>query len=104
MTTPIKSPLATQKASLATQRHAEVPPVDSMSLEVERALHGSSHCGLRAVRCHYADGRVTLSGEVVSYYLKQVAQTIVGRMPQVQRVYNQLRVVGFDKNKIILER
>ncbi len=39
---------------------------------------------------------MTLSGDVVSYYLKQIAQTIVGRLPQVQRVHNQLRVVASD--------
>ncbi len=93
MTTPTK-------ASSATPRHSEVLPIDSMSLEVERALHGSSHCGLRRVRCQFVDGSVTLSGVVVSYYLKQIAQTIVGRLPQVRRVYNQLRVVGFDKKHL----
>jgi osmotically-inducible protein OsmY len=92
------------KASSVTQRRIEAPPIDSMSLEVERALHGSSHCGLRGVRCRFADGSVTLSGDVVSYYLKQIAQTIVGSLPQVQRVYNQLRVVGLDKNRKSLDR
>jgi osmotically-inducible protein OsmY len=42
------------------------------------------------------NGCVTLTGEVASYYLKQVAQTIVGRLPQVEQVNNELRVVGFD--------
>ena len=93
MTTPTE-------ASSATRRYNEVPPIDSMSLEVERALHGSSHCGLRGVRCQFVDGSVTLSGVVVSYYLKQIAQTIVGRLPHVRRVHNQLRVVGFDEKHL----
>ena len=75
-------------------RRSDSPAVDSVSREVERALHSSSHCGLRSVRCTYVDGRVTLKGEVASYYLKQVAQTIVGRLANVLNVDNQLRVTG----------
>ncbi len=80
-------------------RHTDVPPVDSVSDEAVRALHGSSHCGLRYVQCTYADGCVTLSGEVASYYLKQVAQTIVGKQANVSNVDNQLRVVGTEANR-----
>ncbi len=87
MTTPAKP-------TLVAQLQSSKAPVDTLGREVERALHGSSHCGLRAVRCHFTDGSVTLSGEVASYYLKQIAQTIVGRLPYVQRVHNQLCVVG----------
>ena len=77
-------------------------PVDrreSVSEEVERVLRGSSHCGLRKIRCRFADGVATLSGEVSSYYLKQVAQTIVGQMPQVVQVRNELRVVGINSTR-----
>ncbi len=84
------------KPSSARGRHDGPPPIESMSVEVQRVLHSSSHCGLRCVRCKFADGVVTLSGEVVSYYLKQVAQTIVGRLPQVRQVRNELRVVRVD--------
>ena len=77
-------------------RRSDPKAVDSASREVERALHSSSHCGLRTVRCTYIDGRVTLNGEVASFYLKQIAQTIVGRLANVLSVDNQLRVCGRD--------
>ena len=82
------------QAFSAGGRPDDAPPVDSDRQEVERALRGSSHNGLRTVRCQYVDGRVTLNGEVASYYLKQVAQTIVGRLANVSSVDNQLLVAG----------
>ena len=82
------------QAFSADGRPSDTPPVDANRQEVERVLRGSSHCGLRTVRCQYVDGRVTLNGEVASYYLKQVAQTIVGRLANVSSVDNQLLVAG----------
>lgn len=83
--------------------HARPTPVDGgrdrppfaepTSAEIERVLHSSSHVGLRGVRCRFADGVVTLSGQVASFYLKQVAQAIVGRLPAVRQIRNELRVV-----------
>ncbi len=93
MTTPAK-------VSSANGRRDAAPEVDSASLEVERALRSSSHCGLRKVQCKFSDGNATLSGEVMSYYLKQIAQTVVGRLPQVTHVNNQLRVVEFDNPQV----
>jgi osmotically-inducible protein OsmY len=84
------------KPSSASGRRDGPPPIESMSVQIERALHGSSHVGLRNVRCKFADGVVTLSGMVVSYYLKQVAQTIVGRLPQVRQVHNEVHVARHD--------
>ena len=87
------------KPSAASGGRDTSPPVESESLEVERALRGSSHCGLRRVRCSIVDGSVTLSGEVASFYLKQIAQTIVGRLPQVRQVKNELHVVGIESTR-----
>ncbi|MCU0960067.1 MAG: BON domain-containing protein [Pirellulaceae bacterium] len=73
--------------------HDRPPLLESTSVEIERALHSSSHVGLRSVRCQFADGVVTLSGQVASFYLKQVAQAIVGRQPTVKQIRNELRVL-----------
>lgn len=85
--------------SSAGGRRSDPPPVESVSKEVQRALRCSSHCGLHSLRCNCVKGHVTLSGEVASYYLKQIAQTIVGRLASVSSVDNQLRVVGRDANR-----
>ncbi len=74
----------------------DMSAVETIVRDVERALRGSSHCGLHSVRCSCVDGRVTLTGEVASFYLKQLAQTIVAHLDKDSGVDNQLRVVGHD--------
>ena len=66
--------------------------------EVEFLLRGSSHCELRQVTCRFADGVATLSGQVSSYYLKAIAQTIVRNHPAVTRVINRLHVTDRQSN------
>lgn len=44
------------------------------------------------VTCEFHDGVVTLDGRVRSFYLKQVAQTIVGKLERVEQVVNNLVV------------
>jgi osmotically-inducible protein OsmY len=84
-------PAHTKPPSVSARRGG-ASPAESVGLEVERALRNSSHSGLRHVRCKYVDGNVTLTGEVPSFYLKQVAQTIVRQFSQVRRVSNELAV------------
>lgn len=60
----------------------------------ERRLRESAYHDLRFVSCHFRDGVVTLSGRVPTYYLKQVAQTVVGKLEQVDKVVNNLDVSG----------
>ncbi len=76
----------------ATGNHDRPSRLESTCVEVERALSSSSHIGLRRVRCRCTDGVVTLSGQVTSFYLKQVAQAIVGRLPAVRQIRNELSV------------
>ena len=61
---------------------------------VEKQLRESAYLDLRFVSCQFCDGVVTLSGRVPSYYLKQVAQTVVGKLDQVDQVVNNLDVSG----------
>jgi osmotically-inducible protein OsmY len=65
-------------------------------LLVDRAkalLHGSSHQALRSVSCVYYAGILRLRGWVPSYYLKQVAQSLLLSMEEAPQVQNEL-VVG----------
>jgi osmotically-inducible protein OsmY len=66
------------------------------ALLVNRAkalLHGSSHRALRSVSCVYYAGVLRLQGSVPTYYLKQVAQSLLLSMEEAPRVQNEL-VVG----------
>jgi hypothetical protein len=46
--------------------------------QARRRLHLSSHQQIRQIRCDMRDGYLTLRGRVPSYYLKQLAQELVG--------------------------
>ena len=60
----------------------------------QRRLKESAYLDLRFVSCQFRDGVVTLSGHVPTYYLKQVAQTVVGQLEQIDQVVNNLDVSG----------
>jgi hypothetical protein len=65
-------------------------------LLVERAkalLNGSSHRALRSVSCVYYAEVLRLRGSVPSFYLKQVAQSLLLSMKEAPQVQNDL-VVG----------
>jgi osmotically-inducible protein OsmY len=41
---------------------------------------------------HYADGILTLRGQLPSYYLKQVLQTVLAGMQGVAQIHNRVEV------------
>ena len=71
------------------------PPSAEAAL-VERArarLQGDSH-RLNNVACDYHRGALRLRGEVPTFYLKQVAQTLVRRLEGVGEINNRLEVAA----------
>jgi osmotically-inducible protein OsmY len=58
----------------------------------EGLLRNSAYLALRRVRCEFHDGTATLNGRLPSYYLKQVAQTLVAQMAGVNAVINHIEV------------
>jgi osmotically-inducible protein OsmY len=65
---------------------------DAVAEEAERILMGSPYRHLRRVRCSYHDGILTLHGHVPSFFLKQMAQSVVSRVDGVRRVNNEIKV------------
>ncbi len=57
-----------------------------------RQLRETGYPALTTVSCHYHEGVLILRGCVPSYHLKQVAQTVVAQLPEVQQVVNRLTV------------
>jgi len=49
---------------------------------------------LRELRCQVDGGTVVLSGAVSSFFLKQMAQAVILRLEQVERVRNLIEVCG----------
>ncbi|MFO7907196.1 MAG: BON domain-containing protein [Planctomycetota bacterium] len=64
--------------------------------QVRRALAHSCHFTRhwREIACEYEDGVLTLRGSVPSFYLKQVLQSIVKKVPRVDRIENRVDVVS----------
>lgn len=59
---------------------------------IQCALRDCGYRDLRGLRCEYQDGTATIRGHVGSYFLKQMAQAVVGRVPGVTCINNQLHV------------
>jgi osmotically-inducible protein OsmY len=57
-----------------------------------RKLHASGHPALRKVACRFDGGVLTLQGQAPSFYLKQLAQSLVASIDEVRLVDNQLEV------------
>jgi len=64
----------------------------SLLRQVRRVLRGTGYLALRQIDCRVENGVVQLSGDVPSFYCKQIAQTAVLALKRVRRVENCLRV------------
>lgn len=65
---------------------------NDVAAEAAAELQRSSHAALRQIACDVRDGVLTLSGQVPSYYEKQIAQSLVRiRLPNVE-IRNELEV------------
>jgi osmotically-inducible protein OsmY len=60
--------------------------------EVSQQFLGSGHLRLRTVKIAEDHGSVVLSGQVPSFYLKQLAQSIAVTVPGVGAIQNELTV------------
>ncbi len=56
------------------------------------ALQNSPYWAIRRVRCQFHEGQLTLHGQVPTFYLLQVAQELVCRLPGVEVVENRIVV------------
>jgi osmotically-inducible protein OsmY len=63
-----------------------------LAAKAETCLKVAQYLDLRHISCRCRDGVVTLRGRVPTYYMKQMAQILVGSLEGVQRVSNELLV------------
>ena len=76
-----------------TTSSATVPRAETgQDQHIEQALLATGHRIPCAVRVSSRDRSVTLRGRVPSYYLKQLAQSVVLTAPGVRRLRNELAV------------
>ena len=63
-----------------------------VEVEARSRLRRSGHRQLHLVSCEFREGVLTLCGQVSSCYLKQLAQTLAGKVDGVEEIDNQLEV------------
>src|SRR5262245_40139893 len=69
-------------------------PQASIQEVAERALRSGPYPALKKLSCDYQGGVLVLRGCLPSYYLKQIAQEVVGHQVQgMDRLDNQIQVV-----------
>ena len=66
--------------------------MESVKGTLSRSCHFTRHW--REITCDYEDGVLTLHGNVPSFYLKQVLQSILKDVPGVERIDNRVDVVS----------
>ena len=67
----------------------------NVASKASQLLNQSNYLALRRLRCEFHDGQLTLRGRVPTYFLKQMAQTVVRQLPQVRQIENQVDVAEF---------
>ena len=82
------------------QSIAAIPPVSSQGpfdqsvlSDARRRIHKSAYLPLRTLSCDYLQGVLVIRGEVPTYYLRQLAQTVVSTIEGVREIKNLVHVV-----------
>lgn len=77
---------------LETSESLAVMGLDPLAEKAMQVLAESGYSDLRKLRCDCHDGVMSIRGHLPSYFLKQMAQTLVSRIQGVRRVSNQILV------------
>lgn len=81
-------------ASLTEQSQNWASRIWLMGKAAEDLLQHSAYLELRNVSCDFYEGVLTLRGHVPSYYLKQLAQSLLCELDGVLELNNHLEVVA----------
>jgi hypothetical protein len=76
-----------------TEVAMQSPPLPSVEEHARCVLAQMPYRALRGISCEWRDGRLTLRGRLPSYYLKQMAQAAVARLPGIDQLVNSIEVV-----------
>jgi hypothetical protein len=70
---------------------------DSLRTAAMSLLQSSGYAALRGLRCEVTDSVVIVQGVVPSYFLKQMAQTVIRRLDGIETVRNLVEVRQWDR-------
>jgi CheY-like chemotaxis protein len=65
-----------------------------VSEAAESRLRGHAYLALKNISCEWRDGVLTLRGSLPNYYLKQMARVAVANVEGVERINDEIEVVG----------
>ena len=65
----------------------------SLADRVRICIHRQGYPQLQAVGCESEGDSVMLSGQIESFYMKQLAQEVATRTPGVRKVRNDIQVI-----------
>ncbi|MCA9184258.1 MAG: BON domain-containing protein [Planctomycetales bacterium] len=65
---------------------------ETVSHRLRTRFHECPYTALRALDCTVTDGVAKLRGKVPSFYMKQIAQVLAGRVDGIVGVENQIEV------------
>jgi osmotically-inducible protein OsmY len=78
---------------LSVRRH--IHPAHCVANEIRSRFESSSYVELRNVEPVLKAGHLTLTGEVSTFYLKQLATSLAGGVEGVMQIDNRLDVLDF---------
>ncbi len=79
-------------ANISSPQHTSSDSV--MTEAAESRLRQHSYLALKNISCECRHGQLTLRGCVPSYYLKQIAQTVIAKIDGIAGIRNEIEVVG----------
>jgi hypothetical protein len=83
------------KAPARSARATACPRESELASAAAGVLQNSPHVLLRTITCEFRDGGLLLQGQVMSYYLKQLAQERVKALAGVSAIFNGIQVVPY---------
>ena len=87
-------------AGMSPPHHESATPSSPAAMDSEMMAAAESHLrrhpylALRNISCECHHGQLTLRGCLPSYYLKQIAQTVVAKIDGIAGIRNEIKVVG----------
>ena len=82
--------------SHGVQQYRLGPVDDGLRIAALELFQSSGYIALRSLRCEVTDAVVIVHGVLPSYYLKQMAQTILHRLDGIESVLNLVEVRETD--------
>ncbi len=91
--------LSLRKPTVSVRRLKITRTSNWIQEQVVQLLRASPYRELAGTVCRVLRGVVILEGDVSSYYMKQLAQTVARRVPGVLRIVNHIHVRTLEEQR-----